>query len=156
MVSADLADAVRSEQAAAVAGKRPRRSAIGVLGKTVRFPGGGTSASAPVWASLIIRRRLRQCLTRPLLAGALACCSGRRDARHSCVERRGDERTSPGRRPIGLTRSFSSAAFSAGYAASADIARWSRCRRLWRRTTPSGRAGSARRWLARRAGLSPG
>jgi hypothetical protein len=37
MVSADLADAVRGEQAAAVAGKRLRRSAIGVLGKTVRL-----------------------------------------------------------------------------------------------------------------------
>jgi hypothetical protein len=37
IVSAGLADAVRSEKAAAVAGKRPRRSAVGALGKTVRL-----------------------------------------------------------------------------------------------------------------------
>jgi len=37
MVSAGLADAVRGEKAAAVAGKRPRRSAVGALGKTVRL-----------------------------------------------------------------------------------------------------------------------
>ena len=37
----------------------------------------------------------------------------------------------------------------------ADIARWSRCQRLLRRM-PSGRAGIARRWLAKRAGLSLG
>jgi ERF superfamily len=34
---ADPADAVRSEKAAAVVGKRPRRSAVGALGKTVRL-----------------------------------------------------------------------------------------------------------------------
>jgi ERF superfamily len=37
MGSAGLADAVRSEKAAAVAGKQPRRSAVGALGKTVRL-----------------------------------------------------------------------------------------------------------------------
>ena len=37
MVSAGLADAVRGEKAAAVAGKRSRRSAVGALGKTVRL-----------------------------------------------------------------------------------------------------------------------
>jgi hypothetical protein len=37
IVSAGLADAVRGEKAAAVAGKRPRRSAVGALGKTVRL-----------------------------------------------------------------------------------------------------------------------
>ena len=59
------------------------------------------------------------------------------------------------RRPIGSTRGFSSAAFSVGCAVSADIARRSRCRRLPRRM-PSGRAESARSWLAKRAGLSLG
>jgi hypothetical protein len=37
MVSAGLADVVRNEKAAAVSGKRPRRSAVGALGKTVRL-----------------------------------------------------------------------------------------------------------------------